>query len=816
MSTDQSNLNSLAKLLDGDLSGTGSGIFSSISTDTRTLYSAKETCFIALVGPNHNAHDYVSTAYESGVRSFLVSEPVSLPEDALVCTVQDTLSALQKWASYARSQWNGKVIAIAGSFGKTITKGWLRQLLKHQWSVFASPGSFNSQVGVALGMLEAPPNRDVYLIEVGFSKKGELPRLAQVVQPDVVLFTNNYHHHLEAFELEEETAAEMVAFAMDAEMVVHEDSNQKLSQGLYSNGFEGRIFTWGQTTADIAFSPTKAQNDSQLFRGRIKQQEEEFTLRHPDSFSLQNAQAAIALSVSLGIPLSALPDLVIQLPSVSMKTTMVSGINGEDIIINTQHNTLISFSLSLDEMLRRSGNQSQKLVIFSDIDSQDDPINTYEKAFDLMKYKGIEDFIGVGEELKSFAMGKGMSQPIFRSFEELFQSNALSGLQAESILIKTPDVQNVGKLLERIQNRHHGTVLEVNLDHIIHNLNYYRSKLKKGVKTMAMVKAAGYGTGVGSLAHTLAYHQVDYLGVAYADEGISLRRQGIQLPIIVLNSDPETAHLCVRYQLEPVIFSLEQAEALANHIQEKIPVHIELDTGMSRLGFNSEMLEDLLSRWDALKDKLSVRGVFSHLVAADDEAHDAFTKQQIHDFESGTQRIEEVVGHTFIKHLSNTGGLDRWSEAHYDLVRLGIGLYGISSHRESKKNLLPAATFKTSISQIKTLKPGQSVGYNRAYIAEAEKRIAIIAAGYADGLSRNLSLGKGTFLLNGKSVKTLGNICMDMTMIDVTEVPCEVGDDVILFGENPRIEDLAKQLNTIAYEVLSGISQRVKRIYVHE
>ena len=817
MSTDQSNLNSLAKLLNGALSGSGSGIFNSISTDTRTLYSAKETCFIALIGPHHNAHDYVSTAYQAGVRCFLVCESVALPKDALVCTVKDTLHALQNWAGHVRARWSGQVIAIAGSFGKTITKGWLRELLKHQWKVFASPGSFNSQVGVALGMLEAPLNQDFYLIEVGFSKKGELERLAKVVQPDIVLFTNNYHHHLEAFGLEEETAAEMVAFTMNAGLVVHEDLNQHLAQGLQSANFRGKTFVWGKTSTDIVFSPRKALNNAQAFHARTDVGEEErFTLGHPDAFSLQNAQAAIALSTSLGMPLNKLPELVAKLPSVSMKITMVSGINGEDIIINTQHNTLISFSLSLDEMLRRSGTQSQKLVIFSDIESQEESDLLYNKVFDLMKHKGVKDFIGVGKEMKAFAIKNGITHPVFNTFDELFRSNALNGLQAESILIKTPDTQNVQKLLERIQNRHHGTVLEVNLDHIIHNLNYYRSKLKKGVKTMAMVKAAGYGTGVGSLAHTLAYHQVDYLGVAYADEGVSLRRQGIQLPIMVLNSDPETAHLCVHYQLEPVVFSLEQAASLAKHIQEKINVHLELDTGMSRLGFTPEMLEDLLSRWDSLNDKLSVRGVFSHLVAADDEAHDAFTKQQIRDFDAGTERIEQVVGHSFIKHLSNTGGLDRWPEAHYNLVRLGIGLHGISSHRESQKHLLPAATFKTSISQIKTLKPGQSVGYNRAHIAEAEKRIAVIAAGYADGLSRNLSLGKGTFLLNGKSVKTVGNICMDMTMIDVTNVPCKVGDDVILFGENPRIEDLAKELNSIAYEILSGISQRVKRIYVHE
>ena len=816
MSTEQSNLRSLAQLFEGSLSGRGSGVFNTISTDTRTLYAANDTCFIALIGPNHNAHDYVSTAYQAGVRSFLVSELVSLPEDALVCTVQDTLLALQNWAGHTRGQWNGKVIAIAGSFGKTITKGWLRQFLKHQWKVFASPGSFNSQVGVALGMLEAPMNQDFYLIEVGFSKKGELKRLAQVVQPDIVLYTNNYHHHLDAFEFEEETAAEMVAFAMNANLVVHEESNLHLSQGLHSTRYRGDVFTWGKTSTDIIFSPGEILNNTQIFHARTRQEQEKFILKHPDAFSLQNAQAAIALSVSLGMDLNSLTYLVAKLPSVSMRTTLVPGINGEDIIVNTQHNTLISFSLSLDEMLRRSGTKSQKLVIFSDIESQEEPEMLYEKALGLMKHKGVESFIGVGVKFKSFALKKGIAHPVFSTFEELFQSNVLSGIQAESILIKTPDHDSIRRLLERIQNRHHGTVLEVNLDHIVHNLNYYRGKLKKTVKTMAMVKAAGYGTGIGSLAHTLAYHQVDYLGVAYADEGVSLRRQGVQLPIMVLNSDPETAHLCIRYHLEPVVFSLKQAESLVRHIQKKINVHLELDTGMSRLGFTPEMLSDLLSRWDSLKDKLCVCGVFSHLVAADDEDQDDFTKKQIQDFESCAQRIEQAVGHTFIKHLSNTSGLDRWPEAHYDLVRLGIGLYGISNHRESKKNLLPAATFKTSISQIKTIKPGQSVGYKRAFIAEEEKRIAIIAAGYADGLSRNLSLGKGSFLLNGEIVKTVGNICMDMTMIDVTEVPCCVGDDVILFGKNPRIETIAKQLNTIAYEVLCGISQRVRRIYIHE
>lgn len=502
-----------------------------------------------------------------------------------------------------------------------------------------------------------------------------------------------------------------------------------------------------------------------------------------------------------------------------MPVTIQNGYENRLIISDLQSNTLESLEMALIELGWRGKPNAKKAIVLSSLDKGPNlPEASYTKLFRLLREHGIQHWFGIGTEIYKYAGLSSTPHSCFESAEDLLKAIDLKNFPASSILITGSNEFNLDQVVEAVQAQSHSTVLEINFDNLTHNLNVYQSKLSDQVKTMVMVKAFGYGVGSEQLSKTLAKCGVDYLGVAYADEGANLRKQGIKLPIFVMNVQKEAVKTCYDFNLQPVIHSLKQLQDLCDQLpffemHNPFPVHLELNTGMNRLGFVHDDLNDLLSRWNHEAKLLSVESIFTHFPAAGLQDHNNFTRQQIEEFKSMTALLESLPGKK-LKHICNTSGIENWPEAHFDMVRLGIGLFGMSTKQSHE--LKPVASLKTKISQIHQIGVGESVGYGRSYIADQPKTVATLAIGYADGLSRSLSNGVGKVLINGQLVPILGKICMDMTMIDVTGVSASTEDEVVVFGKNPRIEKVAESISTISYEVLSGISQRVRRIYIHE
>jgi Alr-MurF fusion protein len=782
-------------------------------TDSRKIFNPENGLFIALVTSSGNGNKFIQDAYRSGIRNFLVSEPVKL-KNANVLVAKNTLVALQKIAAFKRKQFDIPVIAITGSNGKTIVKEWLSYLINSEKKVIKSPRSYNSQLGVPLSVWNISANDEIGIFEAGISTTDEMQNLQEVIQPTFGIFTNIGTAHNEGFKNTEEKISEKLKLFKNTEKVmVCADNDEIIS---LAKTKKLKLFNWSRKgkKADLLIDEIKTLKGQTVLKFSFKEHKKQtLKLQFSDYASIENAINCLAFLVCY-FPFQKVKKLLPlfeNLPEIEMRLQQKEGINGCILIDDTYSNDFIGLQNALDYQ-EKHAHGLQKTVIISDI--LESGLNTktlYSNLEKLFLSKKIDKIIAIGNEFKS---SKKLKIEHFPDTEEFLQNISLKSFKDECILIKGARKFTFEKIVKLLQKKQHETALNINLDALAHNLNVYRKLLKPTTKVMAMVKAFSYGSGTYEIASWLQSQKIDYLAVAYPDEGILLREKGIKTPIMVMNPERNSFEKIIAFNLEPDIYSFsileEYLTALKNSKTKPLGIHLEIDTGMHRLGFAENDIEPLISA--LIKNKIKVLSIFSHLVGSDEENLDWFSQKQINTFKNIANTIEKKLGYSILKHILNSAGIAAFPQSQFDMVRLGIGLYGIDP-RNKIKNLQQVGTLKSTISQIFELDKSETVGYNRKGILKKKAKIATIAIGYADGYNRKFGNGVGKMIVNGKIAYTIGNICMDMCMIDISGINASEGDEVIIFGENLAVTEMAKSINTISYEILTNISQRVKRIF---
>ncbi len=783
--------------------------------DSRTLTHPESTIFFALKTQNNDGHNYIPELISKGVTTFVVDRHFSIPlgDNLNFLPVDNVLSALQKLATYHRKRFELPIIGITGSNGKTIVKEWMVQLLGDSENVCASPKSFNSQLGVPLSVWQLNRHHSLGIFEAGISASGEMQHLANIIQPDIGILTHLGPAHNQGFDSPDEKIQEKLLLFQNASVILMHHNPHVMSKT------DRNVMTFGyqQSDADLNIKSRKIFGKTTKIEGIFEGKTIEFTIPFTDEASIENA-CLCCLSLLYLRQFKA--EAFMYLSPVSMRMELKRGIHNSIIINDSYSNDLHGLGTALT-FLEQQAIHPKSTVILSDIEESGLQAEIlYIRVRQLLSDKKVDQLIAIGKDFQRCFDADAYSAPVqfFESTEAFLEQINTTSFRDENILIKGARKFQFEKIVRKLEQTAHGTILEINLSAALHNLNAIRSVLPRGMKIMAMVKAFAYGSGTYEMAK-LIKNRVDYLAVAYADEGLALRQNGIQTPIMVMNPEFETFDVILQYRLEPVIFSLSQLKALSEFLSlrkvQTLQVHIELDTGMHRLGYTDQDIDELC---DILKQVKAIRvaSIFSHLSASDEQQYDDFTLKQFERLKNQAAKIEQAVGYTCLKHISNTAASLRFSQEGLDMIRLGIGLYGIDPTGMYPKLLEPVFTFKTIISQIKQIDANESVGYARKAISDHRRRIAILALGYADGLNRQLSNGVGGCYIRGKWAPITGNICMDMCMVDVTDIECEEGDEAIIFGKDISIESVAEKLGTIPYEILTSISQRVKRVYVRD
>lgn len=781
-----------------------------ISIDSRSLRNVSHTLFFALKGVNHNGHDYLVNLYEKGVRYFVVSEEVSLPNDVVLFQVDNTLNALQDFVAFYRTHYHFPVIGITGSNGKTIVKEWLNQLLAPFYNIIKNPKSYNSQVGVPLSVVAINEEHNLGIFEAGISQPNEMARLQRIIQPTIGVLTNIGSAHNEGFLSKEEKIQEKLILFKNSEVLISEKT-ALIKQYKPENI---RWFNWSLSEdADVSFK----RNNNEL---TVKFKETEFKVLLPftDLASVENISTCITTLLYLKIDVVYIQQAIAKLHAVQMRLQVKKGANDCLLIDDSYSSDYQSLKIALD-FLEQQKTHQQKTVILSDIfQSGFAPEVLYDKVGQLLNQNHVTRVIGIGNKIGTYLTNVHQFQS-YPDTETFLNDFNLKSFRNETLLIKGSRSFEFEKIVAELEEKTHETVLEINLDAISHNLNFYKAKLNPNTKVMVMVKAFGYGNGSYEIAKLLAHHQVDYLGVAFADEGVELRKAGIKIPIIVMNPENSAFSTMIAYQLEPEIYNLTELYAFLKIAEHQnlyhYPVHLKLNTGMNRLGFTSTNFNELVAVLNNTS-LIQIASIFSHLATSDMPEEKAFTLQQISTFKNWTNQLKENLQISPLLHILNTSGIYNFSEHQMDMVRIGIGLYGVGNDNHENMHLQNVATLKTIILQINEVNKGESVGYGRRYQPNSKKLIATIPIGYADGIRRSYGNGKGSVLINGIKAPIVGSVCMDMLMADVTNCNAHVGDEVIIFGDNLRVTEVAKIWDTIPYEVMTAISQRVKRIFYKE
>ncbi|PDS27087.1 bifunctional UDP-N-acetylmuramoyl-tripeptide:D-alanyl-D-alanine ligase/alanine racemase [Flavobacterium branchiophilum] len=785
-----------------------------IVIDSRSLQNGNQTLFFAIVGPHHDAHQYIETLISKGVTCFVVSYiPNGLQNKAHFLLVQNTLTALQQFAAFYRNQYHFPVVGITGSNGKTIVKEWLNFLLTPDYNIIRSPKSYNSQVGVPLSVLAINENHNFGIFEAGISTVFEMQHLQKIINPNIGILTNIGPAHDEGFNHNLQKISEKMVLFKNAEVVIFQ-KNKDVEAALTQ---KNKSFTWSLT--DRQASVFIQKNDLlYTFFDTNDQKMGHLQMPFTDEASTENVISCIMLLLYLKYDFQTIQKRISLLFPLEMRLTVKKGIENATLIDDSYSSDFQSLKIALDFMENHKQG-IQKTVILSDIYQSGLPEKElYLKVAQLLSGNQITRLIGIGKTIET--LKPLFKQSVFYESTETFL-RAIKDMrfQNETILIKGARRFEFEKIVAALEEKTHETVLEINLNAISHNLNYYKTKLKPTTKLMAMVKAFGYGNGGFEIAKLLEHHKVDYLGVAFADEGIALKNAGIKLPIMVLNPESTSFLSLIQYGLEPEIYSFRGLHSfleIARHQQLlDYPIHIKLDTGMHRLGFQEPDLTSLIAILEA-NNAVKVQSILSHLATSDDLDSRDFAQFQIQLFEKCSSMIMQKLKIQPIRHVLNTSGISNYTEAQYDMVRLGIGLYGISNDPNEQPLLAHVGTLKSIISQIRTIYPGESVGYSRRFIAQKPTTIATIPIGYADGISRLWGNGVGYVTINQQKASIVGSICMDMLMVDITDINCLEGDNVIIIGQNPSAILMAKALQTIPYEILTSISQRVKRVFYRE
>jgi alanine racemase len=829
MSKSEYTISEITRIIKGELiqESNADALITELTIDSRRLITPEVSLFFALTSKRNDGHKYIEEIYEKGVRNFVVEvAPVNLLllYNANIILVKNTLSALQALAAAHRKQFKMPVIGITGSNGKTIVKEWLYQLLNESKNIVRSPKSFNSQIGVPLSVWQIREDHDLAIFEAGISEPDEMDHLQPIIQPSIGIFTNIGHAHDENFINRIQKAGEKLKLFTKVKTLIYCIDQKELQEGIIKTGLLKNIetFTWSRKTdADLQIKTVYSEGHFTQVTASYKESEISIEIPFTDEASIENAIHCWSAMLLMGFGNELISKRMRTLQPLAMRLEMKAGINNCTLINDSYSNDIDSLAIALD-FLNQQKQHRKKTVILSDIlQSGRSENQLYSDVSELLNQKQIDRLVGIGKGISRQSALFKIEKEFFTTTEEFLESYSSGAFANESILLKGARVFGFERITESLQQKTHETVLEINLNALVHNLNYYRSKIDPGVKVMAMVKAFSYGSGSFEIANVLQFHQVDYLAVAYADEGVELRKAGIVLPIMVMNPDEESFDAMLKYQLEPEIYSFRilkmlEAALLRQSINaHPVGVHIKIDTGMHRLGFNPSDVDELINQLKG-RPNIVIKSVFSHLAASDSPNNDDFTRHQISLFRMISERINSEFDYPILRHLANTAAITRFPEARFDMVRVGIGLYGISPNPDEQELLENVSTLRSVISQIKHVNAGDTVGYNRRYKAKRDTTIAVVPIGYADGLSRALSNGIGHLKVRGKFAPIVGSICMDMTMIDITCINAQEGDEVIIFGKELPITRLADEMGSIPYEILSGISQRVKRVYFQE
>ncbi len=801
-------------------------------TDSRNVVFGEKALFFAIHGKQLNGHLYISQAHAAGVRNFVVEKmPEILFSDSNYILVNNSVNALQQIVAYHRNAFLIPVIGITGSNGKTIVKEWLYHLLKIKYDIVRSPKSYNSQIGVPLSVWEMDEKNEIAIFEAGISQPNEMDFLETILHPEIGIITNITNAHNEGFKNAEVKTEEKLKLFKHSNCIIYRKDYTNIDKLIPNKIHKISWSTVKENNADAFIQDIEILTHETLFTVFYKNNHFHFNIPFTDAASLENAVHAILSAIYIleikndlnANTIELLTRQAASFPSISMRLELKKGI-GNTILINDAYSAdIASLQIAL-QFLNHHAATLNKTVILSDFDeSGEEASKLYQKIASLLKTNGIKTFYGIGESISSYKdYFTGIKTIFFTDANDFIQNINIADIESEIILLKGARRFQLEKITTLLSLKTHGTVLNIHLNNLVHNLNTYRALLNPGVKTMAMVKAFSYGSGQAEIARLLSHNRVDYLAVAYTDEGIELRRLGIKLPIMVLNPEPESFEQIIQYQLEPELYSFRILELFVKNLKSKnaaiseFPVHIKLDTGMHRLGFEPKDAENLVSELMETT-QIRVKSIFSHLSSADEPEQEEFTREQIQLFDSFSKKIMDKLKYPVLRHIINSPGIIQFVDAQFDMVRLGIGLYGVDPSASIQDKLLPVSSLLSNIAQIKDLKAGDSVGYGRAFIADKPMRIAIINIGYADGFSRKMGLGVGSVAIAGKKAAVVGRVCMDMTMVDITDIQhVKEGDEVEIFGEIISISDYAKKQGTIAYEIMTSISQRVKRVYIQD
>ncbi|GAB1357556.1 bifunctional UDP-N-acetylmuramoyl-tripeptide:D-alanyl-D-alanine ligase/alanine racemase [Cloacibacterium normanense] len=789
-----------------------------IAFDSRNIYSTLKTAFIAINTHKNSGEKYISQAIEKGIK-VIISENFYSEYDGITwIIVENSVKFLQDLAHYHIENQPIKTIGITGSNGKTIVKEWLYQCLWNEFPTVKSPKSFNSQIGLPISLLQTSEKHQVGIFEVGISKPNEMKTLEEIFSPKIGILTHIGTAHSSNFENELQLIKEKLNLFKNSEIIIYNGDNEQVCKEIKTQYSDKKLISFGLKTHNDVKIICDYKDRNQEILVQYFSEKLSFPANQRDEATLTNALAVICILKEFGFTNEKIVEKINNLKAVEMRLESVNGVRN-NLIIND------SFNLDLDSLIIayqfiNQYNRDEKTLVLSDIfDVKNDDVSLYHKVAEITNQQNFKQIFLVGNQISRFQEKFNAKTYTFSTTKELLESQQLNSLENQLILLKGARIFEFEKIKSHLELQKHDTVLEINLNAILHNINVHKSLLKPETKMCAMVKAYSYGLGGYEIAEFLQHHHIDYLGVAYADEGLDLRKNGITTPILVMNPEQGSYDVIIDYNLEPEIYSLRVLELFANQlqlkgIQQKYPIHIKVETGMHRLGFKEHEIDELVE--NLKKYNVKVASIFSHLSSADVPEEDDYTMEQIHTFQRVSSKISEALGYQPIRHILNTAGITYYSDYQFEMVRIGIGMVGISANPEVKKQLQSAVTFKTVISQISEVKQGDSIGYNRKYKAEKDTRIATIPVGYADGIPRLIGNKKGFVGIQNQKVSIVGNICMDMLMVDLQNIKAKEGDEVIIFNGNPTLEEFSGYCQTIPYEVLTSISRRVKRIYIKD
>ena len=789
-----------------------------IITDSRKILPGQNSLFIALEGSKYDGHDFVARAYQAGVRYYILKDghyPGSELPEANILSVPDTVAALQSLGRWHRSLFAGPVVGITGSNGKTIVKEWLGQVLGTAHNVAKSPKSYNSQIGVPLSIFGMDAYHKVAILEAGISQPGEMQKLEPMIAPSIGIFTNLGTAHDEGFSDREEKLSEKLRLFRQSKLIIYRKDQAEVAEKLEESFPQERLVSWSSHPgAHYTLSVKKETGQTKIVLMQPDLSIYTFQTEFTDEASLENLRHVIAGALTLGMSVKEIHEAIRGLKPIGMRLSVKQGLYNSILIDDTYNNDVAGLEVAL-EFLQHQRPKKRKVLILSDLPQAGNNTSVYGKVSQLIRHYGIDFIYGVGEDIQNLREYFPDNFLHFENTQSLIEALDPAELDNDLVLIKGARKHEFEAVVNHLQERIHGTTLEINLNALSHNYNFYKSKLRPDTKIMAMVKAFAYGGGSIEIANQLQQLKAAYLAVAYTDEGVHLRNNGIHLPIMVLNPDPHGFNNLLKYQLEPVVYSLEFFDQVGKFCQSHaadLNIHLDLDTGMHRLGFEKEDMEalgGLISKHKAL----TIRSLYTHLAGADDAVHEEFTLAQLASFGEMSETIKSYLNYPVLCHALNSAGILRYPDHQMDMVRLGIGLYGIEVTGLYKKVLRPISTLKTTISQIKPLPKGQTIGYGRKGEMPQDGKIATIPIGYADGYDRRFSNGKGYVSIHGQKARIIGNVCMDMCMVDISGIDARVGDEVIVYGNSPSVTELAESIGTIPYELLTSISDRVRRVY---